>query len=121
MTASCEVWMMTKLVVSVAAIIGYNRCHMPRHRIKEALDEPLSYLEAWTKRFRLAIDRGTSRPWKQFKLMDKKELLNIACHVWSLIILLENGKWQALNVWEDHELQHVRHLAPAVQCTGNAY
>ncbi|GFU93918.1 hypothetical protein TNCV_1661411 [Trichonephila clavipes] len=34
---------MTKSVVSVAAIVGYNRCHTLRHRIKEALDVSLWY------------------------------------------------------------------------------
>ncbi|GFX01206.1 transposable element Tcb1 transposase [Trichonephila clavipes] len=42
-TISCNVWMMTKSVVSVAAIVGYNHCHTPRHRIKEALDVSLGY------------------------------------------------------------------------------
>ncbi|GFU42387.1 uncharacterized protein TNCV_4555281 [Trichonephila clavipes] len=42
-TASCDVWMMTKSVVSVANFAGYNRCHTPRHRIKEALDISLGY------------------------------------------------------------------------------
>ncbi|GFX03289.1 uncharacterized protein TNCV_3555171 [Trichonephila clavipes] len=32
---------MTKSVVGVAAIVGYNRYHTPRHRIKEALDVSL--------------------------------------------------------------------------------
>ncbi|GFS64922.1 uncharacterized protein TNCV_1584231 [Trichonephila clavipes] len=36
-TASCDVWM-TKSIVSVATIVGYNCCHTPQHRIKEALD-----------------------------------------------------------------------------------
>ncbi|GFV54155.1 hypothetical protein TNCV_1027271 [Trichonephila clavipes] len=35
--------MMTESVVSVAAIVGYNRCHTPRHRIKEPLDVSLGY------------------------------------------------------------------------------
>ncbi|GFT30946.1 hypothetical protein TNCV_1683201 [Trichonephila clavipes] len=35
--------MMTKPVVSVAAIVGYNRCHTPRHRIKDTLDVSLGY------------------------------------------------------------------------------
>ncbi|GFT67021.1 hypothetical protein TNCV_1348631 [Trichonephila clavipes] len=34
---------MTKSVVSVAAFVGRNRCHTPRHGIKEALDEYLEY------------------------------------------------------------------------------
>ncbi|GFS50258.1 hypothetical protein TNCV_3491 [Trichonephila clavipes] len=42
-TPSCNVRMMAKSVVSVAAIVGYNHCHMPRHRIKEALDISLEY------------------------------------------------------------------------------
>ncbi|GFX47396.1 hypothetical protein TNCV_4692011 [Trichonephila clavipes] len=57
---------------------------------------------------------------KQLNLMDKEELLNISCGVWSSIILLEYGQWQALNVWEDHGLQHLRDVALAVQCT-NSY
>ncbi|GFX59148.1 hypothetical protein TNCV_936631 [Trichonephila clavipes] len=36
-------WMVIKSVVSVAAIVGYNHCYAPRHRIKEALDVSLSY------------------------------------------------------------------------------
>ncbi|GFX78027.1 uncharacterized protein TNCV_971811 [Trichonephila clavipes] len=42
-TASCDVWMMTISVVSVASIVGYNRCHTPRHTIKNALDVSLAY------------------------------------------------------------------------------
>ncbi|PRD34972.1 UNVERIFIED_CONTAM: hypothetical protein NCL1_12936 [Trichonephila clavipes] len=42
-TASCDVWMTTKSVVSVASIVVYNRCHTPRHRIKEALDVWVGY------------------------------------------------------------------------------
>ncbi|GFU64567.1 hypothetical protein TNCV_305061 [Trichonephila clavipes] len=41
--ASCDVWMMTKSVVRVTTIVGYNRCHTPRHRIKKALDVSLGY------------------------------------------------------------------------------
>ncbi|GFU72135.1 uncharacterized protein TNCV_3049951 [Trichonephila clavipes] len=44
MTASCDVWMMTKSVVSVAAIVGCNRCHTPWHRIEEAFDVSLEYM-----------------------------------------------------------------------------
>ncbi|GFU64261.1 hypothetical protein TNCV_3780721 [Trichonephila clavipes] len=42
-TASCDVWMMTKSVVSVIAIVGYNCCHTPRHRFNETLDVSLGY------------------------------------------------------------------------------
>ncbi|GFS96537.1 uncharacterized protein TNCV_3943361 [Trichonephila clavipes] len=42
-TASCDVWTMTKSVVSVAAIVDYNRCLTPRHRIKESLVVPLGF------------------------------------------------------------------------------
>ncbi|GFW68215.1 hypothetical protein TNCV_1880971 [Trichonephila clavipes] len=42
-TASCDMWMKTKSVVSVAAIVGYNHFHTLRHRIKEALDVSLGY------------------------------------------------------------------------------
>ncbi|GFX02504.1 uncharacterized protein TNCV_727581 [Trichonephila clavipes] len=42
-TATCDVWMMTKSVVSAAAIVGYNRCHMRRDGIKEALDVSLGH------------------------------------------------------------------------------
>ncbi|GFW94199.1 hypothetical protein TNCV_1979391 [Trichonephila clavipes] len=42
-TAFCDKWMMTKSVVSVAAIVGYNRSHTPRHKIKEALEVSLGY------------------------------------------------------------------------------
>ncbi|GFS62971.1 uncharacterized protein TNCV_2054461 [Trichonephila clavipes] len=41
--ASCDVWMITISVVSIAAIKDYNSCHTPRHRIKEALDVSLGY------------------------------------------------------------------------------
>ncbi|GFT09575.1 hypothetical protein TNCV_4947551 [Trichonephila clavipes] len=34
---------MTKSVVSVDTIVGYNRYHTPRHRIKEALVVSLRY------------------------------------------------------------------------------
>ncbi|GFV67493.1 hypothetical protein TNCV_4621741 [Trichonephila clavipes] len=34
---------MAKSVVSVADIVGYNRCHMPRHGIQEAFDVSLGY------------------------------------------------------------------------------
>ncbi|GFV69883.1 hypothetical protein TNCV_1982501 [Trichonephila clavipes] len=36
-TASCDVNMMTKSVVSIAAIVGYNHCHMLWYGIKDAL------------------------------------------------------------------------------------
>ncbi|GFS57754.1 uncharacterized protein TNCV_2908691 [Trichonephila clavipes] len=42
-TASCDVWMMKKSVVSAAAIVDYNRCHTPRHGIKEAFDVSFRY------------------------------------------------------------------------------
>ncbi|GFY24437.1 calcium-activated chloride channel regulator 1 [Trichonephila clavipes] len=35
-TTSCEVWIMTKSAVSVAAILGYNRCSMPQHSSSSA-------------------------------------------------------------------------------------
>ncbi|GFX66482.1 uncharacterized protein TNCV_1291631 [Trichonephila clavipes] len=41
-TSSCDVWM-TELVISVATVVGYNRYHMPRNRIEEALDVSLGY------------------------------------------------------------------------------
>ncbi|GFY21971.1 hypothetical protein TNCV_3296151 [Trichonephila clavipes] len=41
-TASGDVWMMPKSVVSVIAIVGFNPCHTPQYRIKEALDVSLS-------------------------------------------------------------------------------
>ncbi|GFX84083.1 hypothetical protein TNCV_4858911 [Trichonephila clavipes] len=53
-TDSCDVWM-TKSVVNVAAIIGYNRCHTPRHRIKEALSRA-SRCATWTPHFRLVLE-----------------------------------------------------------------
>ncbi|GFY07818.1 hypothetical protein TNCV_4287541 [Trichonephila clavipes] len=34
MTTSCDVWMMTKSEVSIAAIVDCNRYHMPQHRIQ---------------------------------------------------------------------------------------
>ncbi|GFS87439.1 hypothetical protein TNCV_207571 [Trichonephila clavipes] len=42
-TASCDVWIMTNSVASAAAIVGCNRCHTSRHRIKEALGLSLGY------------------------------------------------------------------------------
>ncbi|GFW51734.1 uncharacterized protein TNCV_1186661 [Trichonephila clavipes] len=42
-TSSCDVWMMTKSVVSVNAIVDYSRCRTPRQRIKEASDVSLGY------------------------------------------------------------------------------
>ncbi|GFX59122.1 hypothetical protein TNCV_936371 [Trichonephila clavipes] len=41
-------------------------------------------VQVWSTRFRLAVDRGTSKRRKQFNLMIK-ELLKIACHLWSRI------------------------------------
>ncbi|GFT05043.1 hypothetical protein TNCV_530981 [Trichonephila clavipes] len=35
--------MTTKSIVSVATIVGFNRCHTPRHRLKDALDVSLEY------------------------------------------------------------------------------
>ncbi|GFX67158.1 hypothetical protein TNCV_2185051 [Trichonephila clavipes] len=34
-------WMMTKLLISVATIVGFNRCHTNHHKIKQALDVTL--------------------------------------------------------------------------------
>ncbi|GFV58250.1 uncharacterized protein TNCV_4019871 [Trichonephila clavipes] len=53
---------MTKSVVGVAAIVGYNRCHTPRHRIKEDLDVSLGYsslhsASTYFQRFVLKIPR----------------------------------------------------------------
>ncbi|GFW08895.1 uncharacterized protein TNCV_3474491 [Trichonephila clavipes] len=42
-TASCDVWMMTKSTVRAATIVGYNRCHTPRQRIKESFDVSMEY------------------------------------------------------------------------------
>ncbi|GFX51891.1 uncharacterized protein TNCV_3063091 [Trichonephila clavipes] len=42
-TASCNVWMMIKSVVSVARNAGYNHCNTLRHEIKEALNVFLGY------------------------------------------------------------------------------
>ncbi|GFV85222.1 DUF5641 domain-containing protein [Trichonephila clavipes] len=39
-TASCDVWMMTKSVINVAATVGYNRCLRPRQRIKRLRMHP---------------------------------------------------------------------------------
>ncbi|GFW78875.1 uncharacterized protein TNCV_2058961 [Trichonephila clavipes] len=41
-TASCDVWMMPKSVVNVAAIVRYD-CHTLRHNIKEALNASLGH------------------------------------------------------------------------------
>ncbi|GFX48677.1 hypothetical protein TNCV_407861 [Trichonephila clavipes] len=41
--ASCDVWLMTKPVVSVAAIVGYNSSQMPWDRIKDVLVASLRY------------------------------------------------------------------------------
>ncbi|GFT52542.1 hypothetical protein TNCV_14991 [Trichonephila clavipes] len=35
---------MIKSVVGVAAIVGYNHCHTPRHSAKGALDVSLGYI-----------------------------------------------------------------------------
>ncbi|GFU44040.1 hypothetical protein TNCV_4963521 [Trichonephila clavipes] len=45
--SSCDVWMMTKSLVSVAGIVGYNHYHTPRHRIKEVLDVSLKFSSSW--------------------------------------------------------------------------
>ncbi|GFT80550.1 hypothetical protein TNCV_5122581 [Trichonephila clavipes] len=42
-TVPCDMWRMTKSIVSVAAIVGRNLCHTPRYRIEEALDVFLGY------------------------------------------------------------------------------
>ncbi|GFU87200.1 hypothetical protein TNCV_1059121 [Trichonephila clavipes] len=42
-TASCDVWMMTKTVVSVTAIVDYNGLLSPQHITIEALDVSLGY------------------------------------------------------------------------------
>ncbi|GFU07143.1 hypothetical protein TNCV_1316091 [Trichonephila clavipes] len=126
-TASWDAWIMTKSVDSAAAFVGYSRCHMPRHRIKEALDVSLGCIsphgfhilpkifpgytkqrfvypgpvvvQAWTTYFQLEMYRKINQATrKQFNLIGR-ELLNIACHVWSRIILLRNVWWQVLNVW----------------------
>ncbi|GFY17807.1 hypothetical protein TNCV_1075421 [Trichonephila clavipes] len=107
-TAFCDVWMMAKLIVSVAAIVGYSHCHchIPWHRTKEALDAYLEYSSPrgfhiipkliWCSRGWCIPDQSlckhgshvfewryigrTSRPRKQFNTMAKEEL-NIVCHV----------------------------------------
>ncbi|GFX80138.1 hypothetical protein TNCV_2107841 [Trichonephila clavipes] len=84
-TAFCDVWMRIKSVVSVAAIIRYNRCHAHQQGIKEALGVSLRYSSPCGQ-----IER-TSSQRKQFNLMSKEEHLNIAYLVWSRIILLEYG------------------------------
>ncbi|PRD23139.1 UNVERIFIED_CONTAM: hypothetical protein NCL1_47226 [Trichonephila clavipes] len=40
-SASCDMWIMINLVVSEDAIVGYNRCHKPQHRFKDALEVSL--------------------------------------------------------------------------------
>ncbi|GFU50312.1 hypothetical protein TNCV_301451 [Trichonephila clavipes] len=82
LTASGDVWMVTKSVVSVAAIFGYNHCLTPRHRIRlwiyswgtavsmrlphiakvDLVWQQVVYLrtvivQGWTTRFQLAINR----------------------------------------------------------------
>ncbi|GFS57026.1 hypothetical protein TNCV_4238181 [Trichonephila clavipes] len=42
-TASCGMWMMKKSEVSVTVMIGYSHCHIPQHRIKEAMDISFGY------------------------------------------------------------------------------
>ncbi|GFS85472.1 transposon Tf2-9 polyprotein [Trichonephila clavipes] len=60
-TASCDVWMMTKSVVSVATIISHNRCHPPRHRIKEALNCVIGVQQSMrNKIIEALIDSGSS-------------------------------------------------------------
>ncbi|GFW94791.1 uncharacterized protein TNCV_4248311 [Trichonephila clavipes] len=55
-----------------------------------------------------------SRPGKQFNLVIDEEPLDIACHVWSRIILLKYGCGQALKVRKDNWLQHLGDVALAV-------
>ncbi|GFX00805.1 uncharacterized protein TNCV_4577721 [Trichonephila clavipes] len=39
----CEVWFLPESVARVAAIVGDQRCHTPRHGFIEALDAYLGY------------------------------------------------------------------------------
>ncbi|GFV91106.1 hypothetical protein TNCV_896271 [Trichonephila clavipes] len=94
--SSWDVWMMTKSVVSVATIVGYNCCHTPWHRAKEALD----------------VSLGVQQPIR-LPYMARVDL--------SRIILLEYGRRQALNIWENRGFQQLKDVALAVQGTVNAY
>ncbi|GFW95877.1 hypothetical protein TNCV_1625371 [Trichonephila clavipes] len=50
-----------------------------------------------------------------------KELLNIVYPMWSRINRVEYAVLHVLNVREDHQLQHLRDVALAFQCTGYVY
>ncbi|GFY11936.1 hypothetical protein TNCV_4974361 [Trichonephila clavipes] len=104
-TVFCDVGMIITSVVNVATNFGYNLCHTPRYRIKEASDVSLRYSSPWgfhilpkliwcssrecipgqslCKHGPHAFDWQyivrTSRIRKKFNLMGKEELLNIAC------------------------------------------
>ncbi|GFS92896.1 hypothetical protein TNCV_1162681 [Trichonephila clavipes] len=113
---SGDLWTMAGSVVSLAIIAGYNHCHKPRYRFKYALEVSLGYSSSCcfhTLPKFIWCSNGWSIPSqslcrhvshifncrqigrinmsrKQFYLMGK-ELLNIAFHLWSPIILLEYG------------------------------
>ncbi|GFS53355.1 uncharacterized protein TNCV_1327121 [Trichonephila clavipes] len=50
-TVSCDVWMMTKSVVSVAVIVGYYRCRTSWLRIKEVLAVSFGYNSPWASSY----------------------------------------------------------------------
>ncbi|GFV71701.1 hypothetical protein TNCV_3534891 [Trichonephila clavipes] len=104
--------MMTKSAVNVASIVGYNHCHMPRHKIKDTLVEYLGNSSScgfhilpmliWCSSGRCILGQllckhgshvfdwrligKTSRLRKQFNLIGKEEIEH---PVWLRIILLE--------------------------------
>lgn len=53
---------MKKSVVSVATTVGYNLCHMPWHRIKEAFDVSLENSRICSTPI-LSIEIGNNRGW----------------------------------------------------------
>ncbi|GFW49739.1 hypothetical protein TNCV_358421 [Trichonephila clavipes] len=57
-------WVMTK-VVSVTADVGYNRCHMSRHTVREALDVSLSCQVIYSQ-FGLAIHQNDHQARRRF-------------------------------------------------------
>ncbi|GFX38322.1 hypothetical protein TNCV_3813681 [Trichonephila clavipes] len=87
---------MTKSVVGVAAILGYNHCNLPRHRIKVALDVSLGYRSPCSITY-----------MAKFDLVEQ----------W----VMYSGTVVVAECMGIHEFQHLKDVALAVQCTGNAY
>ncbi|GFV78577.1 hypothetical protein TNCV_1888831 [Trichonephila clavipes] len=116
-TASSEVWMKTKSLVNVAAIVGNNRCHTPGYRIKRALDVSLGVQQSmWLPHI------AKFGPVLQRVVFPGSDVVQSWIILFRLVIDRENKQAKkALNVWEGHGLQHLIDAAPAFQCTVNAY